>query len=66
MLVKHIVQCGGFVFGFRDLFSGSLRVNDALYPSKSGLINKHTVKHVVPCSCRANIVNHIVKHIVNV
>ena len=26
-------------------FSGSLRVNDALYPSKSGLINKHTVKH---------------------
>jgi len=26
-----------------NMFSGSLRVNDALYPSKSGLINKHTV-----------------------
>jgi hypothetical protein len=26
-------------------FSGSLRANDALYPPKSGLINKHTVKH---------------------
>jgi hypothetical protein len=24
---------------------GLARVNDALYPSKSGLINKHTVKH---------------------
>jgi hypothetical protein len=32
-------------------FSGSLRVNDALYPSKSGLINKHTVKHTVPVKC---------------
>jgi len=28
-------------------FSGSLRVNYALHPSKSGLINKHTVKHTV-------------------
>jgi hypothetical protein len=35
-------------------FSGSLGVNDALFPSKSGLINKHTVKHTV---------EHIVKHI---
>ena len=31
-------------------FSGSLRVNYALHPSKSGLINKHTVKHTVKCS----------------
>jgi hypothetical protein len=36
--------------GFGTLqFSGSLRVNDALYPFKSGLINKHTVKHTVKC-----------------
>ena len=28
-------------------FSGSPGVNDALYPSKSGLINKHTVKLTV-------------------
>ena len=36
--------------GFGTLqFSGSLRANDpflgALYPSKSGLINKHTLRH---------------------
>ena len=30
----------------RSLF-GFHRVNDALYPSKSGLINKHTVKHTI-------------------
>jgi hypothetical protein len=28
-------------------FSESLRVDDALYPSKSGLTNKHTVKQIV-------------------
>ena len=28
-------------------FSGSLRVNSALYSSKTGLINKHIVKHIV-------------------
>ena len=38
--------------GFGTLqFSGSLGVNDpflgALYPSKSGLMNKHIVKHIV-------------------
>jgi hypothetical protein len=38
--------------GFGTLqFSGSLRVNDpllgALCPSKSGLMNKHIVKHIV-------------------
>ena len=43
--------------GFGTLqFSGSPRVNDpfwgALYPSKSGLINKHTVKHTVKCPTR--------------
>jgi hypothetical protein len=32
-------------------FSGSLRVNDALCPSKSGQMNKHIVKHIVmPCT----------------
>ena len=31
--------------------SGSLRVNDALYPSKSGLINKHTVDASVGVPC---------------
>ena len=35
-----------WVFGALQ-FSGSRRVNDALYPSKSGLINKHTVKHTL-------------------
>jgi hypothetical protein len=46
-----------FIFGcpgWLVQFSGSLRVNDpflgALRPSKSGLINKHTVKHTVPVS----------------
>ena len=41
---------GGFVFGIWDLY-WSLRVNDpflgaALCPSKSGLMNKHIVKHI--------------------
>jgi len=45
-----LVQRCGFVpvFGL-VIFCGSLRVNDpfldALRPSKSGLTNKHTVKH---------------------
>jgi hypothetical protein len=30
-----------------EISCGSPRVNDALYPSKSGLVNKHTVKHTM-------------------
>ena len=37
-------------------FSGSLGVNDpflgALYPSKSGLMNNHIVKHIVSTTVR--------------
>jgi hypothetical protein len=41
------VQCCGFVFGFRDLLGlVGLMPLGALYPSKSGQINKHTVKHI--------------------
>ena len=52
-------------------FSRSLRVNDALYPSKSGLINKHTVKHTVAGQIIRHNVNkqtnkHIVKHITRI
>ena len=40
--------CGGFVFGFRDLVDlVGLMPLGALYPSKSGLMNKHIVKHIV-------------------
>jgi hypothetical protein len=48
MLVLKCLKCStaASYLGFGTLqFSGSLRVNDALYPSKSELINKHTVKH---------------------
>ena len=38
---------GGFVFGFRDLvgLQGKRFIFGALYPSKSGLVNKRVVKH---------------------
>jgi len=50
-----LVQCCGFVFGFRDLLGlGGLMPSGALFPSKSGLIKKHTVKHTVEDS-HANI-----------
>jgi hypothetical protein len=43
-----LVQCCGFVFGFRDLLGlGGLMPSGALFPSKSGLIKKYTVKHTV-------------------
>ena len=41
--------CGGFVFGFRDLLwvsVGQHFIFGALCPSKSGLMNKHIVKHI--------------------
>ena len=43
-----LVQCCGFVFGIWDLtvFWVS-QGKTALYPSKSGLMNKHIVKHIV-------------------
>ena len=38
-----------FVFGFRDLVGlVGLMPLGALCPSKSGLMNKHIVKHIVP------------------
>ena len=43
-------QCGGSVFGFRDLLwvsVGQYFIFGALYPSKSGLMNKHIVNHIV-------------------
>jgi len=41
-------------------FSGSLRVNAALYPSKSGPMNKHIVKHIGTCcgSCGVDVSFH--------
>jgi hypothetical protein len=41
--------CSGCVFGFRDLLwvlRGQCFIFAALYPSKSGLIHKHIVKHI--------------------
>ena len=44
-------KCGGFVFWFRDLVGlvGLMAFLGAPYPSKSGLMNKHIVKHIVTC-----------------
>jgi hypothetical protein len=44
------VQDSGFVFGFRDLLwvlQGECLIFGALCPSKTGLMNKHIVKHIV-------------------
>ena len=60
-----LVQCGGFVFGYWDLIvfwvsQGSTALYR--YPSKSGLINKHTVKHTVS----HDPILLLYKHIVNI
>jgi hypothetical protein len=42
-------SASGFVFGFRDLLwvlRGQSFIFGALYPSKSGLVHKHIVKHI--------------------